>query len=241
MPTAGGELRRRLREAFGAEPRAFSLTARTDAGVHARENLATCWFTTAPVVGTAAALEALAQPRHDGLVAVRGWVVDPSVHARNVGLGKTYRYVIEDGCPVDTLVNPYAWEVTPRLDVRAMRAAAPALLGRHDFAAFRRAGCNAGSTVKTLSALEVTGPWPGSSPERRRIVVVVRGDAFLRKMIRIIVGTLAEIGAGFRAPEELAHILESKDRRAAGIGAPARGLTLVRIETRSETFEAARR
>ncbi len=225
VATAGEALYARLLQAFGAPPKALNFTARTDAGVHAISNAATCWFRGPLEVEPA--LRELGRPRPDGLVGVWAQVVPRSVHARTLGLAKTYRYVLEDGCPESASDNPLCWQVTPRLDAARLREGAAALVGTHDFSSFRAPRCSAGTPVKTLHHLRIDGPLPGTTPERRRFVLELCGDAFLRKMVRIIVGTLAEVGAGLREPTEVAAILAARQRRAAGIAAPARGLRLV--------------
>ena len=106
-----------------------------------------------------------------------------------------------------------------------MAAAAACLLGEHDFAAFRAAGCTAVTTTRRVDAIELSVP----GPEPELLVVDVRGNAFLRNMVRILVGTLAEVGAGRRTPGQVAEILASRDRTRAGITAPAHGLELMEV------------
>jgi tRNA pseudouridine38-40 synthase len=230
VTTAGEALYRRLYEAFGAAPKALNFTARTDAGVHATANVATCWFRGPLELEPAVA--ALTRPRADLLFGVTAERVAISVHARTLGLAKHYRYVIEDGSPVEAHDNPFAWQVTPRLDVTRMRIGAAALAGTHDFSSFRAPRCSAGTPVKTVRRVEVSGPWPGATSERRRFVIDVVGDAFVRKMVRIIAGTLAEMGAGLREPETMPEILAARRRGSAGVAAPARGLRLVTAEVK---------
>jgi tRNA pseudouridine38-40 synthase len=225
VATAGEALHRRLVEAFGAPPKALNFTARTDAGVHATTNIATCWFR-API-DLAGGLRELVAPRADGLFGVEAERVAVNVHARTLGLTKHYLYLLEDGCPEGAHDNLFVWQVTPRLEAERMRRASMALVGTHDFTSFRAPRCSAGTPVKTLLRIGVSGPLPGATPERHRFAIDIVGDAFLRKMVRIIVGTLAEIGAGLREPDAMAQILAAKERGLAGVGAPARGLRLV--------------
>jgi tRNA pseudouridine38-40 synthase len=108
-----------------------------------------------------------------------------------------------------------------------MRDAAAALIGEHDFAAFRAAGCTAIRTVRRIEQIEI-GDLPGER-EESIVAIDVRGNAFLRNMVRIVAGTLVEVGKGLRPPGQVAEILASKDRTRAGITAPPHGLELVSV------------
>lgn len=226
LPTAGGTLKERLAQAAGQPPRALCFAARTDAGVHALSNLATCWFV--GPLDRDALLSALAQPRDDGLLFVRGEVVPAHIHARGAARGKRYRYVIDQVQAGSSLESPHSWQITPQLDVDRMREAAAFLVGTHDFSSFRGARCAMKNPVKTLSRIHIRGPHPLPDASLR-IFIELSGDAFLRKMVRNIVGCLAEVGAGLRTPAEVPGILAAAERQAAGITAPARGLTLLRV------------
>lgn len=241
VPTAGGALRARLEEAAGQRANALVFAARTDAGVNAIENLATCHF---PLdVDLDSVRAAVAVDRDDGLLCVHADPVPYTVHARGAGRGKRYRYLIDDGCPersldaasatVGSYRNGGVWPVTPRLDVERMREAAPHFIGTHDFSTFRARRCEIKSPVKTLSVVRVGGPFlhdPAAGPDgRRRFVVEIAGTAFVRRMIRLMVGCLAEVGAGLRPPDDVARLLALCDRTQVGVCAPARGLTLMRV------------
>jgi len=103
-----------------------------------------------------------------------------------------------------------------------MREGGRALLGEHDFSAFRAAGCTARTTIRRVDSIDVT-------TRSDQVIVDVRGNAFLRQMVRIVVGTLVEVGSGRRKISQVAEILASKDRTKAGITAPAHGLELVEV------------
>lgn len=230
LPTAGKALRARLEEALGERPKALCFAARTDAGVHALQNAATCW--TRGPLDVARAAAAVERPRDDGLHLVRLFEVPYDVHARGSSRGKRYRYRIQDGCPPSdppwSEHERYAWQVVPRLDAARMRRAAAQLVGTHDFSSLRGPRCTASSTTKTLASLRVGGPFP-LEDGTRLFFVDVAGDAFLRKMVRILVGTLAEVGAGWRDPDDVAAAIEARDRLRAGPTAPARGLCLMKV------------
>lgn len=226
LPTAGYMLRRRLEEASGQHARALCFAARTDAGVHALANLATCWIV--GPVDEAHIVAEIGRHRDDGLLWVRAEIVPPHVHARGAARGKRYRYVIEHGCEGDDLDGRYVWQIAPRLDVERLCAGATHLVGTLDFSSFRAPRCSMSSPTKTLSSVRALGPFPVEGGSERIFIELV-GDAFLRKMVRIIVGTLAEVGAGCREPDDVCKVLKARDRNAAGITAPARGLTLMEV------------
>lgn len=218
FPTAGGALFDFLTDySGGEEPHALCFTARTDRGVHAHDNFATCWFRDPP----------LARPVRPskGLIVRTITLVPKNTHARTISNGKQYRYVIEDNTPLQAAItqsNAYAWQIHPILNERMMDKAAAYLLGTHDFTSFRGARCEAGTPVKTISKFEVTRC-------RNQIHITIEADAFVRKMIRNLVGLLAEVGAGLRDPDCVPNILSKMHRHAAGIMAPPQGLTLEKI------------
>ncbi len=193
---------------------------RTDAGVHALGQVA--HFDTdgnIPIVGFRRGLNQLL-PRS---ISVVGAVeAAPDFDARRSARGKLYRYSIWNADARSARAARFRWHVARPLDLQAMRAAARPLIGRHDFAAFRAANCERKTTVRTLRRIDVTRA-------AERIDIEVEGDAFLKNMVRIIVGTLSEAGFGKLAPSDVARILASGDRTLAGPTAPALGLTLVRV------------
>ncbi|MDX1649490.1 MAG: tRNA pseudouridine(38-40) synthase TruA, partial [Myxococcota bacterium] len=151
-------------------------------------------------------------------------VVPDGFHARRDATGKLYRYAIWNGPQRSPLRSRrFHFESTP-LDLEAMRAAARALAGRHDFASFQAAGSSVATTVRRLRRVELTGA------PCDEIRVELEGDGFLRHMVRNLVGTLLEVGLGRRPADSLGEVLAARRREAAGPTAPARGLTLVRVE-----------
>jgi tRNA pseudouridine38-40 synthase len=150
---------------------------------------------------------------------VREGPFDPRRDAR----GKRYRYRIENDGTRAPLSRTQTWQVYRPLDASAMRAAAAPLLGRHDFGAFRAADCEAHHAVRDLRRLDVMGEGGG------RIEVVAEATAFLRHMVRNLVGTLVEVGLGARTPASVADVLASRDRTLAGRTAPPHGLVLEEV------------
>jgi tRNA pseudouridine38-40 synthase len=193
---------------------------RTDAGVHAIGQVASVRLTAAIDPATLArALNAVLPP--DVRVAGADEMPD-DFHARFSATGKIYEYRMVFGPFVSPFLRRYVWHVIPRPDVEAMRAAAAALAGEHDFAAFQGAGSEVQTSVRRLRRIE----WHGAGVADDPLVLLVEGDGFLRHMIRNIAGTVVDIGLGRRPAGEMHAILASRDRARAGGTAPASGLFL---------------
>jgi len=144
-------------------------------------------------------------------------------HARYSARGKLYEYRILNRPDRSALDRSRAWHVRKRLDIQAMRDAASPLLGRHDFSSFQGSPTDEKDPICELRRLEI-------SQEQPVIRVEVEADRFLKQMVRAIVGTLVEVGVGKRPAKSVKEILEARDRRAAGVTAPAHGLYLVRVD-----------
>lgn len=230
-PTAGGALKERLSAAASQPPRGLAFAARTDRGVHAVSTAATCWFP-ADAIDVAAVAAAIAAPRADHLVVHGVYRVDGSVHARNVALGKHYRYVVVDDADASDADGDHerAWFVVPHLDVEAMQVAAAALVGTHDFSSLRGGGCSAATPVKTITRLDVARVVDANGS--LRVVIDVEGDAFLRHMVRNLAGLLVEVGSGWRDASTMSAVIAARHRQAAGLQAPAGGLSLVELQLR---------
>ena len=153
------------------------------------------------------------------------WIrcVDDEFHARYSARSRTYRYLILNRLVRPALLRDRAWWLHDPLDTGRMREAARALVGEHDFSAFRAAGCQSRTAIREITALgiERIDDW---------VSITVTANAFLQHMVRNITGLLAEIGRGDTEPSAARAILDGRDRTAAGIAAPARGLTLVAVE-----------
>lgn len=195
---------------------------RTDAGVHARGQVANARAETRhPPEVLRRALNALL-PRD---VAVRE--LEPAgdgFDARRDARSKLYAYRLWTGATRSPLEERWSHWVSVPLDLAALRAAARDLVGTHDFASFRAAGGHGRTSVRTLTRIELAGALGGE------LRFEFEGTGFLRHMVRNLVGTLLEVGRGRRPPAWAAEVLAARDRRAAGPTAPARGLTLVRVD-----------
>ena len=159
-------------------------------------------------------------------------------HPRKCESRKTYEYRIYLGEILPPVKRLYCHHVYRPLDVEAMRRAAALLVGEHDFKSFCQENAQVESTVRTIYGIDLTcyGDVSGDA----ELAIRVTGGGFLYNMVRIIVGTLLEVGYGRWTPEDVRRILEAKDRSAAGPTAPARGLTLVRYEFAGEEHKAGR-
>lgn len=145
-------------------------------------------------------------------------IVPDDFSARFSARSRIYRYRIETGRFRDPITRRFAWQIPIELDADAMQNALPFLVGEHDFGSFRSAGCVAKSPVRTMLRAELT------RPDDRRWELVFEASGFLRGMVRAIVGTLADVGLGRRAPEDMEELLRLPDRARAGRSAPACGL-----------------
>jgi tRNA pseudouridine38-40 synthase len=153
------------------------------------------------------------------------WVmpVPGHFHARYSAESRTYRYFIFNRSVRSALIEKRAAHIHRPLDHERMQAAAGALIGEHDFSAFRSSECQAHSTVRRLTRLTVerTGDW---------VAIEVTANAFLHHMVRNLVGTLLEIGRGEQPVGWAGQVLETRDRTQAGVTAPAEGLYLWSVE-----------
>jgi tRNA pseudouridine38-40 synthase len=236
--TVQGELEATLARIY-KQPIVTRAASRTDAGVHARGQLVA--FDPPFTIPARGLLLGLASELPRDLIAIAGWEQPEhegvAIEPRRQNLGKHYRYRIRSAPLRDPLRDRYEWHFPRPLDPIAMQAAAPRFVGRFDFAGFRAADCQAGSTIRRIRAVEIGVELDGSGPvdpgrlepPPRNIVIDVRGDAFLKNMVRIMVGTLVAIGRGQFGPERIDEVLASGDRARAGATAPARGLELVEV------------
>jgi tRNA pseudouridine38-40 synthase len=219
-PSVQAEVERAL-AALHKAPRRATAAGRTDAGVHALGQVVSfAEERPLPLSAYVKGMNALLPAD----VAVReAEVLADGFDARRDARGKRYRYRIQNLPTRAPLSRRFSWQLFRPLDVEAMRAAAPALLGRHDFSAFQASDCESHHAVRELRRLDVSGR-PGGEIE-----VVAEATAFVKHMVRNIVGTLVEVGLGARAPASLAEVLASGDRSRAGPTAPPQGLCLEQV------------
>jgi len=196
---------------------------RTDAGVHASAQVASVGATNLLNEPTLARALNAALPPDVRVLSVEEMPAD--FHARFDARSKTYEYRIVNAPLVSAFLHRYVWHVPQPLDAEAMRTAAAALVGTHDFAGFQGVGTPVASTARTIFSLDVEDGGGFDLP----LVIRVTGDGFLRHMVRNIVGTLVEVGVGRWDPWRPLAVLDSKDRSQAGRTAPPQGLFLTHV------------
>lgn len=193
---------------------------RTDAGVHARGQVASVHL---PEGYTPQEVQNyLNRYLPEDVAVVEVVEVGERFHARLSATGKEYRYHIRMGSVPDVFARKYQYRVEEPLDIPAMERAAGYLTGKHDFRSFCGNRRFKKSTVREVFhiGVEVCGS---------DLTLVYRGDGFLYNMVRILTGTLLEVGLGQRTPESMVDILEARERTAAGKTAPAQGLVLQEV------------
>jgi tRNA pseudouridine38-40 synthase len=208
---------------FPSKPRLHS-SSRTDTGVHALGMVAHFEVPRAefklPLRKLALALNAFLPADIRVMTASRA---AKDFHARFQAKGKQYRYLVWNHTAMNPLLRATAWHVPRPLDVKAMRAAARMFVGRHDFQSFAASsGYARTTTVRTLTRCDL-------KRSGRQYTFIIEGDGFLYKMCRGIVGTIVQVGLGKFPASEVKHMLEKKDRRVAGMTAPACGLVLWKV------------
>lgn len=212
-----------LARLFASAPKVES-ASRTDSGVHAWGMVAHVAIPRVeykmPPGKLALALNACLPDDIRVRSAVR---VPGNIHARFDATGKQYRYHLWNSPVMDPLRRTQAWHVSRGLDIAAMREAAALFIGRQDFRSFTaNRGVVLEDAVRTLTKCEIRKNGP-------QITIIIEGGGFLYKMCRGIVGTLVQVGEGKFPPGEVTKMLQQKDRRAAGVNAPAHGLVLWKV------------
>lgn len=193
---------------------------RTDAGVHALGQVAN--FTTESRLAGARLPQALNAHLPESIRILQAEEVPADFHARYSAAGRTYRYAILNRRAPSAILRRHAWHVPPPIDLEAVAAALPALRGTHPFAAFRGVGSGERTTVCTLRRADI-------ARSVDMVIFTFEADRFLRHMVRLMIGTLVQVGFGKLPPEAIAEILASEDNQRAGPRAPAHGLFLVRV------------
>lgn len=195
-------------------------SSRTDAGVHARGFVAN--FKTNSSIPDVKFSAALNSKLPEDIVVIQSSLVSDDFHARYSSSGKTYSYTVLNRFQPAAIDRNYVYHYKGELDIETIREACRYFIGIHDFAAFKNTGSSVKGTVRTISEIEVikNGDY---------IKFYITGDGFLYNMVRIMIGTLIEVGIGKIKPEHIEHILLSKDRTNAGKSAPASGLCLEKV------------
>lgn len=213
-----------LERALGCSCRVIG-AGRTDAGVHAYGQVAHLDIETKIPADRFSYI--LNQKLPDDIRIVQSWQAAENFHARRDAIGKHYRYTIYQAPHASALERNSSVHVPQQLDVKKMQQAAQVLIGKHDFSAFRTVGSNIVGTVRTVYRLEV-------QQQGQHIHIDIWGNGFLYNMVRIIAGTLIEVGKGKIPVQEMQSILDSKERARAGATAPAKGLAMCEVFYRTE-------
>ena len=217
--TVQDALENAVKELTGTKPKIIG-SSRTDTGVHARRFV--CNFKSETTIPSERFPLAINTKLPEDIVCLMAEDVDMSFHSRYHAKKKTYSYHIQNSRFPDVFKHNYAWHFPYSLDVDEMKKAAEAFLGEHDFIGFAASGFTVKTTVRTIYSLDV-------ERDGDLIKITVTGNGFLYNMVRIIAGTLAFCGCGKLDAGDMPEIIASRDRKRAGITAPASGLYLEEV------------
>lgn len=223
-----GEIEKALFQIFKTRIKIIS-ASRTDSGVHALENVLN--FKTKSSIPASRIPAAMNSILPDEIRVLKAEVKPEKFNARYAARSKEYEYLIFNGKFLDPTIRGMVWHVRPKLNIAAMEKAARVLVGKHDFKSFCAARSDDRDFVKRIFRLKVAkrkiNIWSDKSVEV--ISFRIKGDGFLYKMVRNIVGTLIEVGLGKRKAADVKKILNAKNRKLAGRTAPAQGLCLLKV------------
>jgi tRNA pseudouridine38-40 synthase len=218
--TVQSELERALQKIHKGEAVKVTASGRTDAGVHANGQV--IHFDSSLAIPEARWIIAINSLLPDDVSILSVEKVHETFHARFDTVAKEYHYHLLLSSKRDPFLRHYAYRYTYPLNVEAMKEASRYLLGTHDFTSFCSAKTEVEDKVRTIHEINF-------SIEKEQLLIRFNGNGFLYNMVRILVGTLLEVGSGDRKPEEIIEILEKKDRQFAGKTAPAHGLYLWKV------------
>ncbi len=193
---------------------------RTDAGVHAKKYI--CNFKSETEIPCDKLPYALNSQLPDDIVCTHAEYAEPDFDSRKSAKGKTYTYLIANSKYRNVFYTTRAWHYRYKLDINEMRKAAESFLGTHDFIGFAASGFTVKTTVRTVTDIKIES-------DDDIISISVTGNGFLYNMVRIIAGTLVFAGNGKINPDDMPDIIASKERKRAGITAPACGLYLTEV------------
>ena len=209
-------------EAITKEKVELMASGRTDAGVHALGQVAN--FKTNSNIPIDKFAIAINSNLKKSIIIKSAEEVDEKFHSRLSCKKKTYRYIINNSKYGTAIYRNLETCIKEKLDIEKMKEAIKYFEGEHDFKAFKASGTSSKSSVRTIYKAEVI------EKENDRIYVELTGNGFLYNMVRIIVGTLVEVGMGKIEPQDIKGIIDSKDRKNAGKTLPPQGLYLLRVE-----------
>ena len=215
-----GEIEKAIEEITG-EKVDLTASGRTDAGVHSLGQTAN--FKTDSQIPIEKIAKAINSKLKKSIVIKSAEEVDEKFHSRYSVKSKTYRYIINNSENGTAIYRGLEYHIPMKLDVKKMQEAVKFFEGEHDFKGFKASGTSSKSSIRTIYKGEV-------KQEGERIIIEVTGNGFLYNMVRIIAGTLVDVGLEKIKPEEISEIIESKDRTKAGKTLPPHGLYLLKVE-----------
>lgn len=209
-------------EKFSRQKVLVHAAGRTDAGVHATGQVAHFdldkAYTAKEVQG---AINYFLRPNK--IVIVGSEIVDDNFHARFSAKKRYYKYVVLNRNAPTVLDLNRAWYIREKLNLENMLLAANYLIGKHDFTSFRAVHCQAQSPIKTIDAIDILC-------NEDNVIFKFKANSYLHHMIRNIVGSVIQVGLNKWKPEYIKEVLEAKDRRKAGLAAPAHGLYFIKVD-----------
>lgn len=215
-----GEIERAISSITGEEIELIG-SGRTDAGVHAVAQVAN--FKTNSEIPVEKMAIAINSRLKKSIVIKKAEEVDERFHSRYNAKCKTYRYVINNSEYGTAIYRNLEYCFPIKLDAKKMKKAAKYFEGEHDFSGFKASGTSSKNSVRTIYKAEVI-------EDGDKIIIELSGNGFLYNMVRIISGTLLDVGLGKIKPEEIPEVIESKDRKRAGKTLPAHGLFLKKVQ-----------
>ena len=216
-----GEIERAISEITKEDNIELNASGRTDAGVHALGQVAN--FKTNSNIPVEKIPIAINTKVKKSIVIKSAEEVDENFHSRYNCKGKKYRYIINNSSQGTAIYRGLECHIPQKLDIEKMQEAIKHFEGEHDFKGFKASGTSSKSSVRTIYKAEV-------KQEGERIIIELTGNGFLYNMVRIITGTLVDVGLEKIKPEEIPEIILSKDRTKAGKTLPAHGLYLVEVD-----------
>lgn len=229
LPSVTDALQEQITRTFGQPLKALTFTARTDKGVDADINFATGWLKDAPAIPKSG-LQISAHTNGLGTIDVAA--VAQNVFARTISTSKTYTYRFRDSFLADSKEAISYWDIYPKLNLNLMQEAAGYIVGTHNFKSFQvRPGKRPGDTSCTVFSSQLRHC---VDSEHAQIIFEICGKSFLRRMVRTLAGTLAEIGCGLMPPETMKSLFDTPNSQWVGPTAPARGLTLSHIQLKED-------
>lgn len=214
-----GTIEKAIEEITGEEIELIA-SGRTDAGVHALGQVAN--FKTNSNISVEKIPIAINSKIKKSIIIKSAQEVDERFHSRYNCKRKTYRYIINNSKQGSAIYRNLEFHIPIKLDVEKMKDAAKFFIGQHDFKAFKASGTSSKSSVRIIYNANVY-------TNDEKIYIELTGNGFLYNMVRIIAGTLIEVGLGKIDPDDIKNIIESKDRKNAGKTLPAHGLYLVNV------------